>query len=58
MINIYISKITGGYKLKTYGIKSGLPEIMKYYDYSLTQAIQQHRKTYRLQRKHLNKIYC
>lgn len=56
MIDVYITKISGGYKIKHY--KSGLPEIMKYYDYTLNQAIQQHRKTYSLQRKHLNKIYC
>ena len=56
-MDIYISKIPGGYKLKHYDDLSGLPQIMKYYDYSLRDAIKQHRKNYNLRYKHLEKIY-
>jgi hypothetical protein len=56
-MDIYILKIPGGYKIKHYDTFSGLPQVMKYYDYSLSYALRQHRKNYNLQYKHLTKIY-
>ena len=55
-MDIYITKILGGYKIKHYN-QNSRAEIMLYYDYTLNQAIVQHRKNFNLQRKHLNKIY-
>ena len=56
MINLYISKLPGGYRLQHFDTRTGESDAMTYYFFSLEQAISLHIKTFSLDSFFINKI--